>query len=243
MEPIITPFDIIPLPSEGILYPGKQKTVKTEFLTSMDESTLTSANLADQGLTFDILLERKVKDLKFDQLDLLRGDRMAILIWLRATGHGNLYPIAVWSQKEKDYIKVDFDLSTLKYKKLTITPDENGEFSWEFPMSKKKIKFILPTGRTEKEMTRKDTEWMKTSGNESDRGRFMLEEHIKEIDGERDIVKILQTIAVLPLRDSLEFKKYLNSVEPGIDFAITVKTPGGESIDTFLRIRADFFLL
>ena len=243
MDNILIPFDIIPLPSEGILYPNKQKTVKVEFLTTMDESILTSSNLADQGLTFEVLLERKVKDLKFDQLDLLRGDRMAILLWLRSTGHGPMYPIAVWSQKEKEFVSVDFDLTTLKYKPLTITPDEKGEFSWEFPLSKKKIKFILPTGRTEKEITRKDTEWMKTAGNESDRGRFILEELIKEIDGERDIVKILQTIPILPLKDGLEFKKYLNSVEPGIDFAITVKTPGGESIETFLRIRADFFLL
>ena len=79
-------------------------------------------------------------------------------------------------------------------------------------------------------------------GNESDRGRFILEQQIVEIDGERDVVKRLQEIAKLPLKDSIEFKKYSNSIEPGIDFNITVETPGGESIDTFLNLRSDFFI-
>lgn len=246
---IIMPFDVLPLPSDGILYPNNVKTVKTEYLTSMDESTVTSQNLANQGLTFEILLEKKIKDLPFNQLDLLRGDRMSILIWLRTTGHGPMYPIMVWSPLKQTFESVNFDLTTLKVKKLKEKPDANGEFSWSLPVSKKKIKYRLLTGAMEKEISRKDEEWMKTPGNESDRGRFILEESIKEIDGERDIVKVLQSIAILPLGDSMEFKKHMNGIEPGYDYNITVQipkvTPGGgfEEINTFLRIRADFFLL
>jgi hypothetical protein len=71
----------------------------------------------------------------------------------------------------------------------------------------------------------------------------MLEQQIVEVEGERDIVKRIQEIQRLPLKDSIEFKKYAASIEPGIDFNITVETPGGESIKTFLSIRPDFFLL
>lgn len=242
MENTIIPYDILSLPSDGLLYPNKQNKIKVEFLTSMDESIVTSPNLASQGLTFDVLFERKLKDLDFNPLDLLRGDRVSILIWLRSTGFGSDYQIPIYSEKEKDYVPIIFDLTTLKFKKLGAKPDENGEFDWIFPISKKKIKFTLLTGRDEKEIYRKDEEWVKM-GNESDRGRFMLEEQIKEIDGDRDIVKILQTIQTLPLKDSIEFKKYSTKIEPGVDFNITVKTPGGESVNTFLTIRADFFLL
>lgn len=242
MENTQIPYDIIQLPSDGLLYPNKQKTIKVEYLTAMDESILTSANLANQGLTFEILLERKIKNLEFNPLDLLRGDRMAILIWLRSTGYGSEYPIKVYSPKEEMFVDVMFDLSTLKMKPIGSKPDEQGEFDMVLPVSKKLVKFKLLTGTDEKEISRKDEEWIKR-GNESDRGRFILEQQIVEIDGERDIVKRLQEIAKMPLKDSIEFKKYSNSIEPGIDFNIKVETPGGESIDTFLGIRPDFFLL
>jgi hypothetical protein len=242
MENTQIPYDIIQLPSDGLLYPNGQKSVKVEYLTAMDESILTSSNLASQGLTFDVLLERKIKNIDLHPLDLLRGDRMAILIWLRSTGYGSEYPIRVYSPKEDDIVNLVFDLTNLKTKPIGATPNEQGEFEMILPVSKKKIKFKLMTGRDEKEISRKDEEWMKR-GNESDRGRFILEQQILEIDGERDIVKLLQEIAKLPLKDSIEFKKYSTSIEPGIDFSITVETPVGESIDTFLNIRPDFFLL
>lgn len=242
MENTQIPYDIIQLSSDGLLYPNQQKSVKVEYLTAMDESILTSSNLANQGLTFDVLLERKIKNLDFHPLDLLRGDRMAILIWLRSTGYGSEYPIRVYSEKENKFIDVVFDLSTLKTKPIGAKPDEKGEFDMVLPISKKRIKFKLLTGRDEKEISRKDEEWTKR-GNESDRGRFLLEQQIVEVDGERDIVKILQEISRMPLKDSIEFKRYSNSIEPGIDFNITVETPGGELIKTFLGIRPDFFLL
>jgi hypothetical protein len=241
MENTQIPYDIIQLASEGLLYPNGQKTVKVEYLTAMDESILTSSNLASQGLTFDVLLERKIKNLDFHPLDLLRGDRMAILIWLRTTGYGSEYPIRVFSDKENTYVDLVFDLSTLKMKPIGAKPDEKGEFDMVLPVSKKHVKFKLLTGRDEKEISRKDEEWIRR-GNESDRGRFLLEQQIVEIDGERDIVKNLQEIPRMPLRDAIEFKKYSNSIEPGIDFNIQVEAPGGELIKTFLSIRPDFFL-
>ena len=69
MENTQIPYDIIQFSSDGILYPNGQKSVKVEYLTAMDESILTSANLANQGLTFDVLLERKIKNLEFHPLD------------------------------------------------------------------------------------------------------------------------------------------------------------------------------
>lgn len=242
MENTQIPYDIIQFASDGLLYPNGQKSVKVEYLTAMDESILTSSNLALQALTFDVLLERKIKNLEFHPLDLLRGDRMAILIWLRSTGYGSDYPIRIYSEKEDNFIDVIFDLTTLKTKPIGAKPDEKGEFDMILPVSKKHIKFKLMTGRDEKEISRKDEEWRKR-GNESDRGRFILEQQIVEIEGERDIVQILQQIPKLPLKDSIEFKKYLTQIEPGMDFNIEVETPGGELIKTFLSIRPDFFLL
>jgi len=236
------PYDVIDLPSDGILYPSKTKTIKVEYLTALDESILTSPNLGEKGLILDTLLERKIKNLNFDPLDLLIGDRLAILIWLRITGYGHEYPIQVWNEKEKKYEIVQFDLRELKQKKLTVVPDENGLFDFITPISQKKLKFKLLTGNDDKEITRKDAEWI-SRGNDSLKVRFRLEQQIVSIDDNNDPVHIFGEISKMPLKDSIDFKKYASDIDPGIDFKINVKTSGGESVETFLTIRSDFFLL
>ena len=39
------PFDVLELPSKGLLYPGKSSTVKVEYLTASDENILMSLYL------------------------------------------------------------------------------------------------------------------------------------------------------------------------------------------------------
>jgi hypothetical protein len=74
------PFDVIPLPSNGLLYPNNQSTVKVEYMTATDENILTSPNLIKSGKVIDILLERKIKESPVPLNDLLIGDRNAIML-------------------------------------------------------------------------------------------------------------------------------------------------------------------
>ena len=76
-----TPYDIIELPSQGLLYPNKKSKVKVEFLTAMDENILSSPNISENESVIDILIKRKVKDLDFDIDDLLVGDKIAIIVF------------------------------------------------------------------------------------------------------------------------------------------------------------------
>ena len=46
-EEFKTPYDVIELPSQGILYKDNKKSVKVEYLTAMDESILTSPNISN----------------------------------------------------------------------------------------------------------------------------------------------------------------------------------------------------
>ena len=39
------PYDIVELPSNGIYYPNKKKTLKVSYLTAADENILTSPNI------------------------------------------------------------------------------------------------------------------------------------------------------------------------------------------------------
>ena len=114
------PYDIIELPSQGLLYPNKKSKVKVEFLTAYDENILTSPNIMASGKLIDVLIERKVKDLGFDHNLLLEGDRMAIIIFLRVSAFGEKYIQPVVDPKTNKLVEGEIDLSKLENKQLTI---------------------------------------------------------------------------------------------------------------------------
>lgn len=234
------PYDVIELPSQGLLYKNKKSTVKVEYLTAYDENILTSPNLLNSGKVLDVLLERKVKDLGFDIKELVSGDRMAILVYLRTTGLGNEYEQMVFDSTGKMVPSI-IDLTTIKSKTLTVKPDENNEFDFVLPISKNKIKFRLLTQKDEDEISEIDKNLMEKNNNISTSNSLRLERSIMEVDGIRDKMKISHILKTLKIMDVRKFNKYLREVEPGLDLNVTARTQGGESVDTFLRIGRTFW--
>jgi hypothetical protein len=234
------PFDVIELPSQGLLYKNKKSSVKVEYLTAFDENILTSPNLLNNGKVLDVLIERKVKDLGFEPKELLGGDRLAILLYLRTTGLGNEYHQMVFN-KDGDMVEGIVDLTTLKTKKLEVKPDEKGEFDFVLPSSNKKIKFRLLTNKDDDEISELDKKSLEKNKGISTTSTLRLERSIMEIDGERDKMKISHTIKMLNLIDIRKFNKYVTEIEPGIDFNTTARTQGGESVNCFLRMGRNFW--
>jgi hypothetical protein len=237
------PFDVIPLPSKGLLYPGQQGTVKVEYMTAMDENILTSPNLIKSGKVIEILIERKIKEspVPFDQL--LIGDRNAIMIWLRATGYGEMYPVKLTDPTSGVEFETEIDLSILKTKELptNIEPDEKGEFSFVLPKSNKKIKFRLLTVGDEKSISSRAEKYEKATKSQiSNLLTYRLQAQIKEIDGNRDINFIQQFINVMPAYDSLKFREYSDAIEPGIDMSAEVEGPTG-TFQAPITIGLNFF--
>ncbi len=62
-----------------------------------------------------------------------------------------------------------------------------------------------------------------------------------EIDGIRDKMKISTIIRNLPIIDSRSIRKYIKDNEPGIDLNVVARTPGGGSVNTFLKFSSNFF--
>jgi hypothetical protein len=229
------PYDILELPSQGLLYPNKKSKVKVEFLTAYDENVLTSPNILNSGKLIDVLIERKVKDLGFDHNLLLEGDRMAIVLFLRVSAFGEKYIQPVIDPKT-------VDLTTLKNKPLTVKPDENGLFDFSLPKSNKSVKFRLLTGKDEEEIDIVDNQTMERNKNDvSTKTTLRLERSIMEIDGEKDKIKISNILKALPIMDIRKLNKYMSDIEPGIDFKTTARTQGGESVTCFLRINKNLF--
>ena len=240
---IQAPFDVIPLPSKGLLYPGQNGTVKVEYLTAMDENILTSQNLIKSGKVLEYLLERKIKESPVPVDDLLVGDRNAIMIWLRATGYGEMYPVKLTDPGSGVEFDYEINLSELQNKELPdgVEPDERGEFSFELPKSKKKIKFKLLTVGDEKSILNRAEKYEKATKSQiSNVLTYRLQAQIKEIDGNRDINYIQQFVNMMPAFDSLKFREYSDSIEPGINMSVEVEGPTG-TFQAPVTIGLNFF--
>jgi len=147
-----TQYDVISLPSNGECYKSKQKSVAVSFLTAYDENLITSPNLYKDGLIIDFLLKHKVIDKKIDVDKLCIGDSDAIILWLRATGYGNEFPVIVTDPITDKQFEALIDLTTIKTKPFTLKGDENGYFSFTTPNNKDLIKFRFLTRGDEKKL-------------------------------------------------------------------------------------------
>jgi hypothetical protein len=235
------PFDMIELPSKGLLYASKQSTIKVEYLTASDENILTSQNLIKNGKVLDVLLERKMKDKTMNLRDMLIGDRNAIMIWLRATGYGEMYPMKITDPESGMEFEAEIDLSKLKSKPLSVEPDEKGLFDFDLPRSKKKIKFKLLTVGDETDILKASEAREKVlKTGISTMLTYRLSRQIKEIDGNTDPNFIERFVAVMPAFDSLKFREYSDNIEPGIDMMSDVEGPTG-TFPVKVQFGLDFF--
>lgn len=236
------PFDVLPLPSKGLLYPGQKDSIKVEYMTAADENILTSPNLIKSGKVIDILIERKVKESPVPLDNLLAGDRNAIMIWLRATGYGEMYPVKLTDPMTAEEFEYEIDLNDLKTKEIGAQPNENNEFEFHLPRSKKKIKFVMLTVGMERDVLQKSEKRTKlTKSPITNLLTSRLERQIVEIDGNRDPNYIAKFIQLMPAYDSLQFRQYVDEIEPGIDMNVVVEGPSGEPFRTTVPIGLNFF--
>ena len=140
-------FDIIRLPSKGEGYKEKIGKVSVAYLTAYDENMIVSPNLYRDNLILDYIIQEKLLSKEIDPLDLLEGDRDAIVLFLRANGYGNEYPITATDDATGKEFEAIIDLSQLKYKEFNLKGDSNGWFPFTLPVSKREVKFRFPTHR------------------------------------------------------------------------------------------------
>jgi hypothetical protein len=142
-----TTFDVIPLPSKGEGYADKIAKMSVAYLTAYDENMIVSPNLYRDNLILDYILQEKLLSKEIDPMDLLEGDRDAIILFLRASGYGNEYPITATDEITGKEFEAIVDLSKLKYKEFTLKGDSKGWFPFTLPVSGVEVKFRFPTHR------------------------------------------------------------------------------------------------
>ena len=234
------PFDVIALPSKGKLYRNKKQNVRLAYMTTADENILTSPNLLQSGEFLEILINRKILDPNLRYKDLLPGDRNAIMIWLRATGYGEMYPVSLLDENGQVF-DTEINLNELKTIELDVSPDDDGLFSFELPLSKAFIRFkLLTCGDVDmiEDMNERDKENNALVNNSA---TYRLERMVVEVNGSRDRGIIRDFVNSMRISDAKKFNEFVDSLESGIDLNIDVQTPGGGSIATFLPLNINFF--
>lgn len=149
-------YDVIPLPSKGQTYRHKTDRLQVAYLTANDENMFVSPNLYRDGLLIDFLLNEKIMDAGIDPSELLDGDRDAIILWLRATGYGNEFPITATDNETGTEFETIIDLSQIKFKEFNLVSDDNGWFTFELPMSKDEVKFKFLNHRETEDFNRSE---------------------------------------------------------------------------------------
>ena len=140
-------YDVIPLPSNGECYKNKMSKIPVAYLTAYDENMIIAPNLYKDNKIIDTMLREKVLNSTIDVEDMLEGDREAIILFLRASGYGNEYPITATDNATNVSFDAVVDLSKLKFKEFKLKGDVNGWFDFTLPVSKRNIKFKFLTHR------------------------------------------------------------------------------------------------
>jgi hypothetical protein len=238
IDPSIS-YDVVELPSKGIYYKNKKKSVRVSYLTASDENILSSSSLINSGGVIEELLKRKILDRDLPIDEIIEEDRQAILVFLRNTAFGSDYNIVVIDQKTNKEFVTKVDLSTLKVKDFTLTEDSNGEYSFKMEKSKVDITFSFLTLKQEKEIDEIKKSWNGIGAPPI--VTKQLEFMIKSIGGNRDIMNIRNFIETMPIKDSQDFRKFINENKPGLDLTQKITTPSGDIVQIEIGFGVEFF--
>jgi hypothetical protein len=233
------PHDVVTLPSEGIFYKNKKKSIKVGFLTASDENIL--ATLSSNSLENIItnLLRSKIyePDIKIDEM--IPGDVEAVMIFLRNTSFGYDYTLSVIDPVTRKEFETTLDLSELDFKKINQKPNENGFYDVQLPKSGASVKLKILTYGETKELTKMEESYPK--GMVTPKITWRLMKQIQEVNGNQSKETISKFIDTLPISDSKFIRDFLNDIEPGLDLKRQVIAPSGEKVTVQVSFGVDFF--
>lgn len=216
--------EVVPLPSNGKVYPQESSlygmdSVEIKAMTAREEDILTSRALLKKGAVITELIKSCLVDKSINVLDLLSGDRNALMVAIRITGYGPEYSVEMECPECGVKSPHEFDLSSLPIKRLEIDPVMPGTNNFEFllPSCKKNVKFKFMTGRDEEEMMAMSEKQKKLGLPNDSSVTTSLLYAIQSIDGIDDRAKIASFIKLMPARDSLALRNYIRDNEPGIE--------------------------
>jgi hypothetical protein len=225
---------VVPLPTQGVFYKNKKKSIKVGYLTANDENILMAAG-NDMTQT---LLRSKIYEPDIRIEDLMEGDVEALLIFLRNTAFGPEMDLNLTDPNTRKPFK-----TTVKLDELDITkgqqPSEDGTFMTTLPKSQTTVKLKPMTYGEILEIQRMSETY--PEGRTAPKVTWRLNKQIVEINGVTDRGEIVKFIDQMPIADSKYIRKFLDDNEPKLDLKKTVVAPSGEKLTVNVGFGVDFF--
>mgnify|MGYP000754483006 CR=1 FL=1 len=228
------PHDVVPLPSQGIFYKNKKKSIKVGYLTATDENLLMAGG---DDMTPN-LLRTKIYEPDLRVEDMLEGDVEAVLIFLRNTAFGPEMELTLTDPSTRKPFK-----TTVLLDQLTILqgqqPNEDGTFTTTLPKSQTTVKFTPMTYGEILENQRAADSY--PAGRVVPKVTLRLQKEIIETNGSTDKGEIAKFIESMPIADSKFIRKFMEDNEPRLDMKRIVMTPSGERLTVNVGFGVDFF--
>ncbi len=228
------PHDVIQIPSGGVFYKNKKKSLKVGYLTANDENILLGGG---ENMTFN-LLRSKIYEPDVRVEDLLEGDVEAVLIFLRNTSFGPEMKLTPTDPETKKQFETTVRLDELNIKK-GIQPNEDGTFTTRLPKSDVDVKIKPMTYGEILELDKMEESY--PPGRVIPKVTWRLQKQIVEVDGITDRLEITRFIDKMPIADSKHIRNFLNANEPKLDMTREIITPSGGRLTVNVGFGVEFF--
>ena len=236
------PTETVELPSRGLLYPEgnplRSGKIEMKYMTAKEEDILTNENYIKDGTVLDRLVKALIVS-KIDYLDLVVGDKNAIMVAARILGYGADYTFKYEGEE------VTVDLSTLESTYLSEDAMKEpgvNKFTFTCPASKTVIEFKLLTGKDDKKIKSEIKGLQKINKNTNPEMSTRLKYMILSVDGkteDKDIRNFVDNYFLA--RDSRSLREYIKSFQPDVDMKFNFESSGGIDEEVSLPMTVNFF--
>lgn len=233
------PHDVVSLPSGGVFYKSKKKTIKVGYLTANDENLLLGSTTTGNDTLVVNLLRSKIYEREIRPEELLDGDIEAILIYLRNTSFGPEYTLNLTDPQTRKTFEHTVILDELNIRQTQVKPDENGLFTTTLPKTGVTVKLRPISFGENLELNKMADQY--PQGRTAPIVTWRLMKQIVEVNGSDSKETIANFVNTLPIMDSKYIRTFLRENTPSLDLTQTVKAPSGEMVKFDITFGVEFF--
>jgi hypothetical protein len=252
------PTEIIELPSKGLIYPkdnplssGK---IEMKYMTAKEEDILTTQSYIKDGSVLDRLFQSLIVSngdgLPIKYVDLVVGDKNAIMVASRILGYGKEYNVEVTDPFGGEKQKETIDLTQFENKEYDGSAQlelHKNEYAFTLPNSNREITFQLLTESKERKVKHELEAIKKASKKLGDVTSKELTTRLKNmilsVDGDYDTKSINHFVDnELFAVDSKALRSYIKQVGPDIDLTWEfISDVTGERKEMSMPMDTNFF--
>lgn len=249
-----TAIDIVPLPSQGKMYPEghpwhNKESVEIKYMTAKEEDILTSKTFIAKHVVLEKFLRSIIVDKNVDIDSILVGDKVAISMAARVTGYGEHYKTSVRCSVCSHVNELDLNLKEFEsttYEDIASLDfgrfDGDGFYDIEdLPVTKANVKVRFITGKEEK-LSESLAESKRKRGLPETSKTDFLKLVIVSVNGIDDRLKLDNFIKNLPAMDSKYIEMVYKKITPkvNLEYNLTCSECLAES-DVEVPITSEFF--